>query len=376
MPETGSQMPLVVIGLSARMLAASAARAGLEAVAIDLFGDRDTRAVARCIAVSALDESQVLPALNRVVEERGRPRLVYGGGIDTRPGLVERISELTDLTGNPPAVLRTLNDPRSFFGLLDSLRIPYPEIRFNRPANPDAWLFKVPFTEGGRGIFSGWTGPRGCGGYYQRKLEGPAMSVSFLANRREVKILGFNTQWTRGPNARSPYRFSGIMNCAELTTRQKRELEEYAATLVESVALVGLNSLDFLIEDDICKVLELNPRPGMSLMLYESLFPHGVLAEHIQAVRGLAFSRANPEQLETCGLEIVYAGLSCVIQEDFWWPDWTVDRPMPGTLLAVDEPLCTVTAKARSGEVLRAVLSRRSQMIHDRISELARNKLC
>ncbi|NKJ45506.1 hypothetical protein CIC12_01850, partial [Burkholderia sp. SG-MS1] len=42
-----AQAPFVAVaGLSARLLAQSAARAGLRVAALDIFGDRDTRAAA------------------------------------------------------------------------------------------------------------------------------------------------------------------------------------------------------------------------------------------------------------------------------------------------------------------------------------------
>ncbi|MCI0734273.1 MAG: ATP-grasp domain-containing protein [Methylococcaceae bacterium] len=362
-----------MIGLSARMLAVSAARSGLRPVAIDLFADSDTREVACCIGLPSLEAGPVLGALKTIVAERGRPWLVYGSGIDTRPDLVEHIAEIADLVGNAPSALRMLYDPGTFFKLLDSLSIPYPETRFTIPENPTAWLWKIPFTEGGRGVLPAGLCPDDGTGYYQKRLGGPAMSVLFLANRREARILGFNTQWTAGPDARSPYRFSGVMNHAELTNRQKVQLGEHANKLVNSASLVGLNSLDFLIEDGECKVLELNPRPGASLMLYDDRFPLGLLAEHIHAVRNLEVRGPNPETFGCLGLEIVFADRSCVPRQDLRWPNWTVDRPMPGTIIAAGEPLCTVTADAASGKALRALLLHRKQQIRDHFFRFVEN---
>ncbi|MGH8549623.1 MAG: ATP-grasp domain-containing protein [Methylococcales bacterium] len=372
-PRTGPQAPLVVIGLSARMLAVSAARAGLCPVAIDLFADRDTRAVARCIALPSLEQEPVLAVLKKIVAERGRPWLVYGSGIDTRPDLVERISEIADLVGNAPPALRLLHHPGTFFELLDALAIPYPETCFTRPENPYAWVFKIPFTEGGRGVLPGAAHPDDVSGYYQKELEGPAMSVLFLANRREALILGFNTQWTAGPDAPSPYLFSGIMDIAELRPRQKTQLGGYATKLVKSASLVGLNSLDFLIEHGECQVLELNPRPGASLILYDKRFTYGLLNEHIRAVKGLAVNRPSPEQPGCCGLEIVYAEQPCEVGPEMRWPDWTHDRPMPGIKIAAGEALCTVTANALTGKRLRMLLSQRKRQIHDRVFGLVEN---
>ncbi len=356
---------LVVIGQSARMLAKSAARGGFQPIAIDLFADSDTREIGRCIALSSLEEKPVLRALTKIAAQNGRFPLVYGSGIDTRPDLVEKISDLIDLIGNPPSILRMMHNPASFFGLLDSLAIPYPETRVARPEDLKEWLFKIPFTEGGRGVRSGSGHPEDAKGYYQKRLAGPAMSVLFLANRRDARILGFNTQWSMGPNAAAPYRFSGIMNSAELTVSQQRQLGEYVSRLVDSVSLAGLNSLDFLVEDGDCKVLELNPRPGTSLMLHDHRYPRGLLSEHINGVKGFKMGRQVPESPRYQGLEIVFADQPCLVDPKVRWPDWTVDRPIAGTRIATGEPLCTVTAAAASGGALRGLLMQRKQRIHD-----------
>ncbi|MGH8477134.1 MAG: ATP-grasp domain-containing protein, partial [Methylococcales bacterium] len=283
MMQTESR-PLVVIGQSARMLAVSAARARLKPIAIDLFADCDTREVAPTIVLSSFEKDQVFGALKRVSAQCGRVLLVYGSGIDSRPDWVEDLSEWVELVGNGASVLRVLNDPKSFFGLLDSLAIPYPEIRFSRPHDPNAWLYKIPFTEGGGGVFPVAQHPGPDYGYYQKKLDGPALSVLFLANRREALIIGFNTQWTAGHDTRLPYLFGGIMNTTGLTLKQRLKVAGYVAKLTRSVQMVGLNSLDFMLDQHECCVLEVNPRPSSSLILYDKCFRHGLLAEHIRTV--------------------------------------------------------------------------------------------
>lgn len=371
MSEACRNQTLVVIGVSSRMLAVSAVRAGLNPVAVDLFADSDTRSVARCIALSSLEEDKVLSVLGNLVIECGRPKLVYGSGIDTRPALVERILKFADVIGNSPSTLRTVNTPSRFFPLLDSIAIPYPEISFSRPENSSAWVLKMPFMEGGNGVLSTYRDvPGNAESYYQRKLDGSSMSVLFLADRREAGIIGFNTQWTEAGSTGNPYRLSGIMNVAEVTIRQRIQIEEYATKLVKSASLAGLISLDFMIEDGACKVLELNPRPSASMALYDSSFPLGLLNEHIRSFEGLPMRVPNPKSTDFRGLEIVYAQQSCVVRQDLPWPDWTADRPVAGTKIAVGQPLCTVVAKAASGEAVKTLLAQRRQRIYQRYFKL------
>lgn len=365
MPFFRRNQQLVVIGTSARVLAFSAARAGLNPIAVDVFADNDTRKIASCITLPSLDQDRVLAVLFKLVVNNDRPSLVYGSGIDSRPGLVERLSKEFEVLGNLSSVLERINTPSKFFPLLDSLAIPYPEIRTRRPENPDSWLLKVPFTEGGEGVLLGSNDfPDDIECYYQRKIDGPSFSVLFLANRQMARVIGFNTQWPEGSYRSMPYRFSGIMNVAKITDRQRKQITEYATELVKSASLVGLVSLDFMIDNEECKVLELNPRPSVSMALYDDRFPAGLLVEHINSVNGLPIKLPCSKRIGVRGLEIVYAKRSCVVPRKMAWPDWSADRPSGGTIIKSGQPLCTVFAEAESDKAVRRLLGLRKQLIY------------
>ncbi len=80
---------LVVIGMSGRALAQSAAKGGERVVVLDVFADRDTRAVAEvaCIAADdrvAIDPERLLAAL--AAEARGGElEVVIGSGLEAAP---------------------------------------------------------------------------------------------------------------------------------------------------------------------------------------------------------------------------------------------------------------------------------------------------
>lgn len=354
---------LIVIAQSARMLAVSAARAGFEPVAVDLFADRDTRAVAPTIAISSLDDSSVLDALHRVLAAGVNACLVYGSGIDNRPNLVEKLALRVDVLGNCASVLRIFREPSQFFGLLDSLAIPYPAISATQPQDPESWLYKIPFTEGGVGVFPALSHPDQPQGYYQRKLEGPAFSALFLGNREEARIVGFNIQWTAGLDTDSPFLFGGIMNTTSLTLEQRLKIEEYVSRLVRSVSLVGLNSLDFMLDQGECKVLEVNPRPSSSMILYDRDFPQGLLAEHIRACQGLPLREGVVKPRLLQGLQIVFAQKPCIIDANLDWPPWATDRPMPGAHIDANAPICTVTASGLKEDSVKDLLCVRKEKI-------------
>lgn len=364
MPDTGCVQELILVGLSTRVLAESAVRGGIRVIAIDLFADLDTREAAHCIAVPSLLEGHLIAAIERAFPGNSSPQLVYASGIDTDPDLVRSLSQTVDLIGNPAGVLQTINSPDRFFALLDSLSIPYPESCFHKPANPGDWVVKLAGTQGGTGVFSASHNiPVGAVCYYQKRLPGPSLSVLFLANSQDARVIGFNTQWNDRLDPLSPYRLSGIVNHAAITYEQKKQLCEYIAKLVKSASLVGLGTLDFMIEDGCCKVLEVNPRPSASMALFDERYPAGLLNEHIRAVAGCLGPEVRQDGRALGGFQIVYANQTGVIGDSLVWPVWVKDRPAPGSRISIDDPLCTVTAKGDSIVVVRELLAKRGQLI-------------
>lgn len=352
-------MDLLLVAQSARMLAQSAARVGHRACAIDGFGDADTRRhAAHCLALAAgpqgFDGAELLQAADRLAPPGGDCGLVYGSGIDTRPELVEKLARGRKLFGNSPATLRRANNPREFFRLLDRLAIPYPATRFAPPACLDGWLVKPGCGEGGKGVgFAAKNRPAPADAYYQRHIPGEALSVLFIADGQEARVIGCNTQWTASHDLGQPFLFAGAVNRAELDAAQRASLADHAGKLTAALGLVGLNSLDFMVEAGICRVLELNPRPSATMALYDEDFDAGLLAAHVAACRGrLPTVRPGPAR----ALRIVYAPQPLTIRGGFRWPVACADIPHPGTAINTGEPLCSLLAQGGDRDAVEALL--------------------
>ncbi len=282
--------PIILLALSARILAESAARAGWRPITIDLFADSDVQALGQTIKVAANDlgfsKNALLATIQRVCANGSRPKLVYGGGIDSDWEILKSIAKYTQIIGNTPETLRIINTPQVFFPLLTSLDILHPETRMDRPGDTAEWLLKFPGSEGGKGIYSASDELRDpSAGYFQRRLKGPSLSALFLANGHQCQILGFNTQTVRYVGEQQFF-FSGIISAADLIPSQQQQVADYLEKLVKSASIKGMGSIDFMLEGGNCKVLEVNPRPPASLALYDEDYPDGLLNAHINAVAG------------------------------------------------------------------------------------------
>lgn len=334
-------------------------------MALDHYADADTRAAA--VAAEAIpesdggfDASRLLEAAGRLAPSTGYP-LVHGSGLETNPGLLAALSRDREVIGNSPATHRLCQEPRRFFALLRECGLPYPEIRFKNPTNPASWLIKSGCSAGGKRVRFCAHNQAGPDEYYQQRLEGPALSVLFLADGRRAALIGFNTLWTAALTGQ-PYLFMGAINRTHLHDRQRHSLQDRISRLVAASGLVGLNSLDFMTGADRgIRVLEINARPSATLALYDDDVPGGLLAAHIRACRGelppvlpSARCRAFRAVLAPCGFSVP-PGMN--------WPVWCADRPVSGVVIGPDQPLCTVKAEGESARDVMALIRQRTAAI-------------
>jgi predicted ATP-grasp superfamily ATP-dependent carboligase len=189
---------LLIVSQTSRALAESAQRFGIAPIVLDAFSDIDTQRVARSTQRIAWNDDGPVNAEQLLSPSEEISGLVYGSGLEHSSELLEPWFKAGKLCGNSPSVVRTVNDPHSFFAMLDDLEIPHPDLSFNSPQKNRGWLVKRMGASGG-GHVRHWRGKE-CftdRDYFQKYLSGQGISMLFLANGKRAYIVGFNTQWTQ-----------------------------------------------------------------------------------------------------------------------------------------------------------------------------------
>lgn len=354
----------MLIAHSARMLAQSAVRAGWQVVAVDRFADLDTRrACLACYQVPSrngrFDPEALWERIQSVLAEHKPQGWLYGSGMDALPDLIEQLAKLCPLFGNRAEAVRACVNPRVFFPLLDRLEIPYPEICWHAPKETAESFLVKQGGEGGTGV-SVYRGEEVPGAYYQRRVAGKAYTLAFLAGSGQLWWYGFNTLYQTEYNDR-PFLFAGIINRADLPPKVKKTVVEYAQRLSSALSLTGLQGLDFMVEGEVPKVLELNPRPGAALGLWDGAWPSGLMAAQVKLSQGEAVG--GWRKLAVKGSKIVFAKEAVQIPCDFSWPRWCADLALPGTKIPAGGPICTVGASGATVAEVEAKLYARINWI-------------
>jgi uncharacterized protein len=359
-------MAAVLIAAAAgRALAASARRAGYAPLVADFFGDEDTLRAA-CAHVRLADglargmDESVLDALETLATGEQPCGVVWGTGFEDRPHLLAQIARRWPLIGNTAETVAAIKDPVAFARLCGDCGIAHPETSGSRPADAAGWLRKRRGGAGGSHIRPADDhDDLNASVYFQRRVDGAPVSVSFLADGRRALVLGFSAQWS-SPTPRQPFRYGGAVRLADLAPQVEDALARAVETIVAAVPLFGLNSADFLVNRQTFRLLEINPRPGATLDIFEPA-DGSLFALHVAACAGHLPDHA-PALDGAAAAAIVYADRDIRVPA-LDWPAWTADRPQAGTSVNAGEPFCTVHAHAATASEARRLVNRRQTAI-------------
>ena len=118
---------ILLVSVSARMLAELATRDGHDVFAVDRFGDLDLQRL--CPSVSLMRDLGGRGGMAELVEAAERIRadsVVYGAGLENRPDLVARLAAGRTLLGCTPETLRRVRDPALLGASLRAAGFAYP----------------------------------------------------------------------------------------------------------------------------------------------------------------------------------------------------------------------------------------------------------
>jgi predicted ATP-grasp superfamily ATP-dependent carboligase len=364
---------ILIAAASGRALAQSARHGGYLPLVADFFADQDTAALAHDHVqiehglTRGMNEAPLLAAFETLARSRQPIGAVCGTGFEDRPELLARIGERWRLLGNDPHIVATVKDPRALATLCGDCAIPHPETvpSLRLGLDPAGWLAKRKGGAGGSHIASAVEqNPANGEFYFQRTAPGVPVSALFLADGRRAMTIGFSTQWA-SPTVRRPFRYGGAVRPAALAPALASTLADAVDRLVQAIPLVGLNSADFLVDGVEFRLLEINPRPGATLDVFEPA-EGSLFALHVAACQGELDCKLDCPPLRfagACAAAIVYAERDIAAVPAVRWPDWTADRPRPGTAIKAGEPLCTVKAATTTAAAARVGLDRRFAMV-------------
>lgn len=343
-------MRVLVVAVSARMLASLAVADGYQVVALDRFGDVDLRAIAPG-ATAPTSEGLV-----SLADEVRADAVVYGAGFENRPDLVARLADGRELLGTPPGLLAAVRDPWAVGAAARAAGARGPETRSiddvsPGAAAPGAWLRKPRLGGGGRGVRR-WAGGRlRPTEILQRQVHGTSCSAVAIGNGRGAVVAGLTEQLHHRPG----FAWMGNVAPPRLPDAEIADLDGRLRAVCDEVAarfsVRGAFSVDAVWDGRDVWVLEVNPRPTAAL----ELFGPGSFEAHVRGARGVAIPT-------TAGLAaqgyakvklVLFADRDMLAPEPGWWPAGLVrDITHAGEVIKRGAPVCTLVSDAADVEEL------------------------
>ena len=384
---------LIIAAHSARGFAQAAVACGYQVITLDAFADADTQAFSvQTFKLKLNDFVLDVADFKRLFEEMALSidldeieGFLYGSLFDSCPEVLAWVATRVRLLGNVPNVMQAAKS-FEFFKLLDELKIAHPEVRPNlaEQSAPNPFVVSlsnhatVPFDRlRANGIYSGenWLVKRlgGTGGthikpatqakegdYFQRKIDGKPISMLFAADGKAAHLIGFNEQFI-APTIDMPYRFAGAVSGVILPSNVQQQFCHAAQQLTSAFGLLGICSLDAILEGETLWILELNPRLSATFDLYPNLLP-----AHIQGCMGDLMTDLETferQQHISNAQLIVYADALVNVPKDKKWPAWVVDIPSPNSVIAAGLPICTVLATADNAQAATQMVLERARSL-------------
>jgi predicted ATP-grasp superfamily ATP-dependent carboligase len=365
-----SEAPEVLIAAaSGRALAASARRAGYAPLVVDFFADDDPRAVAKaCVrleggAQRGFQADALLAACEQIAGSAQLAGFVYGSGFEDRPAILDAVERRWRLLGNRAEVVLRLKDPLAFAALCRDCAAPHPQTSLERPDDLPRWLARQRGGSGGGHIRAAHDDPAAdAQTYYQKRVAGRPVSALILADGARCSIVGFSDQWA-SPTLGRPFRYGGAVRPAALAPTMAQSLTSAVRRLVSRAPLVGLNSMDFVVSDDQFWLLEVNPRPGATLDIFESenTLDDALFAQHVAACNGELLPPLREGGARAAA--IVRADCDVISSPRMEWPIWAKDRQPAGSFVGKGEPFCTVLAEGANAAEAMRLLNERSASV-------------
>jgi predicted ATP-grasp superfamily ATP-dependent carboligase len=374
--------PILLVSVSARMLAQLAVGAGYDVVALDRFGDLDLQRL--CPSVSELRDlggRGGMAALVDAAEEIDAPSVVYGAGLENQPALVARLALGRRLLGSPPETLERVRDPAVLGASLHGAGLAYPTTLAagdapGRAARPRRWLRKPVHGGGGRGVRE-WRGGALAGNVVvQERISGLACSAAAVGDGRSAALLGVTEQLIghRGLGARG-YAWCGNVVPPRLAEAQRRALAVAARTICSHLALAfglrGLFGVDLVWDGARAWVVEVNPRPTGSLESVQAAHDVGVFEAHLGGCAGRLPSIApDGAPARAAGKAILFATRDVQVGDTRAWPARGIrDVPHPGERIVAGQPICTLVSVQGSPDAVLADLEPRAAALRAELHE-------
>jgi predicted ATP-grasp superfamily ATP-dependent carboligase len=350
---------VLVVGYNSRVAACSACRAGWEAYSLGHHADVD---LLRCVKkhVNFDEEPKDLKPYLRQLDV---DYVVLGSGFEDADIPASKV------LGNDPKIAKNVVDKVWLAKKLDKLGIPQPEL-FDRDNVRYPCIAKPIVGGGGHKNFvvrDESMLPPEDEYFLQELVTGMPLSTCTFSTGSEAIAATVNEilvgkKWL---GTDLPYNYCG--NVTPYITKFRDEMQAISERLIPELDLVGTNGIDFVVNRDGPKVLEVNPRFQGSVDAVELATGENVFQAHVDAING----KLRPFRIRRYGYRaILFADRPTQVNVDLSSPA-RADIPPVGTAYKKGDAICTLLGtgctRGEASEMVRSDVRRVRKLLKTRV---------
>ncbi|MEA3376875.1 MAG: ATP-grasp domain-containing protein [Chloroflexota bacterium] len=374
---------ILIVGLSTRAIAESAARGGHQIVTLDYFGDRDQRAL---VDNYALQRDFNLPFTPEALAKASRwldvEAVAYTSNLENHTEIVQDLAQGRILLGNEPSTLRRVRDWRTLRAFCRQADIPFPTTLLpgeEGAADPSVGWLRKPIRSGGGGGIHPWDGdPLDDDHLLQVTVHGRPASAAFAADGERSVVLGLTEQLVgREELGAEGYAWCGnivplTLGSGEDVRTVLHQVERTVERLTRRFSLRGVNGIDLVVAQGPAgrprpTLVEVNPRYTASMELVERAYGLSVFDLHVRACEGELPAFSLEERLaedRLYGKGIVYAEEDVVVPNtSAWRRQGRRDVPFSREGIGAGHPICTVMAEGETREACWQALLAKADVV-------------
>ncbi len=325
---------VLVVGYNARVMACPARKAGCKVYSLSHYNDLDLLGcVKKNFTFSGELPTDIRPWLDQVDVDH----VMLGSGfedLDLPASLV---------LGNDPKIAKNVVNKVWLAGELKRLGIPHPLI-YNKKDITFPCVAKP--IKGGGGIKNFLVKdesmlPEGDDYFFQEYVTGKPLSVSVLSTGTEAVPISLNEILVGKRWLGQDREFGYCGNVTPYNSRFKEQMFDIARKLIPALRLVGHNGIDFIVNKDGPRVLEVNPRFTGAVDSVELAIGDNLFKAHVDAING----KLRQYRIKRYGIKaIMFARRHTIVKGDLLKP-MIADVPPQGSVFKSGEAICTVMGR-------------------------------
>ena len=329
---------VLIVGYNSRVMACPAHKAGYKAYALSHYDDLDLiRCVEKNFTFSGDLPRDIRPWLDKVDADK----VVLGSGFED----VDLPASL--VLGNDPKIARNVVNKVWLAGKLKKMGIPHPRIYKSKNEAPIPCVAKP--IKGGGGVKNFLVRdesmlPEGDEYFFQEYVTGKPLSVSVLSTGKEALPICVNEILVGKKWLGQEKEFGYCGNVTPYHTRFQEQMFDIARELIPALGLVGHNGIDFVVDKDGPRVLEINPRFTGAVDSVELAVRDNLFKGHVDAING----KLNDYRVRRYGMKaILFAQRHTLVKGNLLKP-MIADVPQRGGVFNNGEAICTILGAGKT----------------------------